>query len=98
MYVAISAAVEESERQWNNVSAFEQSVQKRFEKINNAGRTKLIANSKKSTAVSSEVVADDAIGSFTGGVVEGRKVEDDVSANGFIAMLDELKEHRSVLG
>ena len=31
-------------------------------------------------------------------MAEGRKVEHDVSADGFIAMLDELKEHRNVPG
>lgn len=98
MFEAIFAAVEESERQWNKVSEFEQSVQQRFEKINKSGRAKLILNTKKSTAVSSEVAADNAIGSLTGGAVEGRKVENDVSVNGFFAMLGELKEHRNVLG
>ena len=31
-------------------------------------------------------------------VAEGRRVENDVSVNGFIAMLDDLKEHRNVPG
>ena len=74
MFEAISPAVEESERQWNNVSEFEQSVQKRLEKINKTGRAKLVPSTKKSTAVSSEVVADKSTGSLTGGVVEGRNV------------------------
>lgn len=98
MFEATHAAVEDSEKCWNSVSDFEKSVQKRFEIIIKEGRTTLNTNSKKGVAISCGIAAENAVGSFAGGEGEGLSVENDVASNRFIAMLEELTEHRNVPG
>lgn len=93
MFESICAAMEEAEKAWNSVAEFEDAVSNRFELIRQKGRSKVNPTTKKAKAESVAAYLLSAVDPEI--VCDGVGVVNDVASSGFIAMMEELKEHRA---